>query len=58
MLFASRQTGAAPEQPLRGMGLLNIYARLRLLYDDGAVFNASAAPEGGACVEIGGRAEH
>jgi two-component system, sensor histidine kinase YesM len=53
-----RRKDAAPEQPLRGMGLLNIYARLRLLYDDGAVFNASAAPEGGACVEIGGRAEH
>ncbi len=38
---------AVPGLPLSGMGLLNIFARLRLLYDEKAVFFASTLPAGG-----------
>jgi two-component system sensor histidine kinase YesM len=40
---------------LGGMGLQNIFARLRLLYGDQAVFRVSTMPAGGAEVVIGGR---
>jgi two-component system sensor histidine kinase YesM len=51
-----RRRDAVPETPLAGMGLLNIFARLRLLYGEDAVFRALTLPQGGAMVEIGGRA--
>jgi len=44
-----------PETPLAGMGLLNIFARLRILYGEAAVLRALTLPHGGAMVEIGGR---
>ena len=43
-----------PNTPLEGMGLLNIFARLRLLYADKARFKATNLNGGGAEVEIGG----
>lgn len=38
-----------------GMGLPNIYIRLKLLYGDDMHFNIANNPDGGGCVEIGGR---
>lgn len=39
---------------LDGMGLLNIYSRLRILYGQAAIFNISNHTDGGAMVVIGG----
>jgi two-component system, sensor histidine kinase YesM len=49
-----RRGEEAPREPLAGMGLLNIYARLLLLYGEEAVFQAGNPPGGGARVVIGG----
>lgn len=39
---------------IRGMGLINIYIRLHLMYGDKAVFSVSNNPEGGSEIQIGG----
>ena len=43
-----------PTLKLNGMGLINIFIRLKLTYQDRAVFSIQNLPEGGACVTIGG----
>ncbi len=43
-----------PKLKLDGMGLLNIYIRLKLLYGDQTQFEVGNAPDGGAFVTIGG----
>lgn len=40
-----------------GMGILNIYIRLKLLYGDNMSFNIKNNQDGGCCVEIGGLVE-
>lgn len=39
---------------LDGIGLANIYARLKLLYGENAIFRVSNHPDGGAVIVIGG----
>ena len=39
---------------LEGIGILNIYARLKLLYKEDAIFKIGNLPEGGARIIIGG----
>jgi len=48
------RTGLLPGLELRGMGLLNIYIRLRLIYKERAVFRVENGEGGGAIVTIGG----
>lgn len=43
-----------PKLKLDGMGLLNIYIRLKLLYGDKTQFEVGNSPDGGAFVTIGG----
>ncbi|WP_168120551.1 sensor histidine kinase [Paenibacillus sp. HB172176] len=43
-----------PELSIDGMGLVNIYMRLRMLYGDQLIFDLSNGLAGGACVTIGG----
>lgn len=43
-----------PGLKLDGMGLTNIYLRLKLMYGERAIFNLVNRPEGGAAVTIGG----
>lgn len=47
--------GEIPMLQLNGMGLLNIYIRLRLTYGDSALFQVNNLPSGGASIVIGGR---
>lgn len=51
------ENGLHPRLEPEGMGLLNIYIRLKLVYDDAAVFAVSNADHGGAQATIGGRLE-
>ncbi len=46
--------GADPDTGGSGMGLRNTAERLRLFYGGEALFEIGNAPEGGACVRIGG----
>ncbi|MFC4307237.1 sensor histidine kinase [Cohnella boryungensis] len=53
-----RELGRSNEMPvlqLGGMGLLNIYIRLKLTYGDSARFELANSPEGGAVITIGGK---
>ena len=43
-----------PEPELSGVGLVNIFMRLRLMYGENMVFSISNQPNGGLCVQIGG----
>lgn len=38
-----------------GMGMINIYSRLKYFYGDAMVFKISNSTSGGACVKIGGK---
>jgi two-component system, sensor histidine kinase YesM len=49
---------SVPELELGGMGLANIYIRLRLHYGGDAHFEIEDLPGGGAAVTIGGREPH
>lgn len=48
-------TNVAPVLKLGGMGLLNVFVRLRLTYGEEAVFLFGNLPSGGAQVTVGGR---
>ncbi|WP_309120491.1 sensor histidine kinase [Paenibacillus sp.] len=48
------ETGVIPALQLGGMGLLNIYIRLKLTYGKDMVFDIRNAPDGGAVVALGG----
>lgn len=53
------QTGVLPNLELNGMGLMNIYIRLKLLYGGEHIFRLENADEpGGAIVTIGGWKEN
>lgn len=43
-----------PNLKLNGMGLINIFIRLKLIYGEAAVFIINNVENGGACVTIGG----
>lgn len=47
--------GEIPTLQLNGMGLLNIYLRLRLTYGDSALFEVGNLKAGGASIVIGGK---
>ncbi|KQO01387.1 cache domain-containing sensor histidine kinase [Paenibacillus sp. Leaf72] len=49
------ETHVVPVLKLGGMGLLNIYIRMKLTYGDAAVFQIHNRPEGGAAIRIGGK---
>ena len=51
------RTGLLPSLEINGMGLLNIYIRLRSFYGERRVFRITNSPEGGAVVTIGGSLE-
>ncbi|MBD2871983.1 sensor histidine kinase [Paenibacillus arenilitoris] len=48
------ETNAVPMLKLDGMGLLNIYIRLKLTFGEGAVFRVGNKTEEGASIVIGG----
>ncbi|MDI4644708.1 sensor histidine kinase [Cohnella hashimotonis] len=53
--LASLETSSnLPALELNGMGLLNIYLRLKLIYGENRIFEIRNLPEGGASVRIGG----
>jgi sensor histidine kinase YesM len=39
---------------LKGIGILNIYARMKMLYRESTVFTLYNKSGSGACVELGG----
>jgi len=43
-----------PEVSHGGMGLVNIYIRMKLYYGDSTIFDLKNVPEGGAVITIGG----
>ena len=47
-----QRTGTLPSLKINGMGILHVYIRFRLLYDN-FLFRLENNPEGGACVTIG-----
>ena len=58
-LFTEKRALIKPGEPLPrlsvgGMGLVNLYIRMLLLYGETLVFTLENLPEGGACVTIGG----
>ena len=49
------ETGLLPSLEIKGMGLLNIYLRFKILYGDDVVFLLCNKQGGGASITIGGR---
>ena len=54
-LASLEKESSLPALELNGMGLLNIYLRLNLIYGEHKIFEIRNLPEGGASVRIGGR---
>jgi two-component system, sensor histidine kinase YesM len=50
-----KKTDLLPSLELHGMGLMNVYIRLRLLYKDDCIFEFGNRAQGGAFVRIGGK---
>jgi len=50
-------TGLLPSLEIKGMGLLNIYLRFKILYGSDVVFQLSNNASGGASITIGGKYE-
>lgn len=50
----SRSKNKIPMLEINGMGLLNLYTRLQLLYGEKMIFEIGNDPEGGAKIRIGG----
>lgn len=48
------QNGLLPSLEIDGMGLLNIYIRLKLVYNKGMIFKITENPLGGTIIKIGG----
>ena len=53
-LASLEKESSLPPLELNGMGLLNIYLRLHLIYGENRIFEIRNLPEGGASVRIGG----
>ncbi|MCE5187696.1 MAG: histidine kinase [Eubacteriales bacterium] len=51
------ETGLLPSLEIKGMGLLNIYLRFKILYDSDVIFRIINKENGGASITIGGRYE-
>ena len=51
------KTGLLPNLEIRGMGLMNIYIRFKILYKGSHIFRISNQAQGGALVTIGGKAD-
>lgn len=51
------RTGLLPNLEIRGMGLLNIYIRFKILYKGSHIFRVSNLATGGALVTIGGKTD-
>ena len=49
------ETGLLPSLEIKGMGLLNIYLRFKILYGADVVFRLENKESGGASITIGGR---
>ena len=49
------KTGLLPNLEIKGMGLMNIYIRFKLLYKGSHIFRISNLAQGGALVTIGGK---
>lgn len=49
------ETGLLPSLEIKGMGLLNIYLRFKILYGKDVVFQLKNKEDGGASITIGGR---
>ena len=49
------ETGLLPSLEIKGMGLLNIYLRFKILYGSDVVFLLNNNDDGGAIITIGGR---
>ena len=49
------ETGLLPSLEIKGMGLLNIYLRFKILYGSNVVFQLKNNDDGGASITIGGR---
>ncbi|MGB8452546.1 MAG: histidine kinase [Anaerocolumna sp.] len=49
------KTGLLPNLEIRGMGLMNIYIRFKLLYKGSHIFRISNLAKGGALLTIGGK---
>ncbi len=49
------ETGLLPSLEIKGMGLLNIYLRFKILYGKDVVFHLKNKEDGGASITIGGR---
>ena len=49
------ETGLLPSLEIKGMGLLNIYLRFKILYGSDVVFLLKNSDDGGASITIGGR---
>lgn len=47
------QSGILPELKIDGMGLLNVYIRLRLLYSHHTIFEIKPIPKGGTAITLG-----
>jgi len=47
-------TGLLPSLEIKGMGLLNIYLRFKILYGNDVVFKIKNNPDGGARITVGG----
>lgn len=50
-----RRTRTLPSLKINGMGILHVFIRFCLLYDNQFLFTLENNPEGGACVTIGAR---
>ena len=48
-----RRTRTLPSLKINGMGILHVFIRFCLLYDNQFLFRLENNPEGGACVTIG-----
>ena len=49
------ETGLLPSLEIKGMGLLNIYLRYKILYGANVIFQLNNNEGGGARITIGGR---
>ncbi len=52
-IASMEQSGVLPEMKIDGMGLFNVYIRLRLLYGSNVIFEIENRPQGGSKITLG-----